>query len=140
MHVAETGPREPAPVASEQIIQMPLGLLGFEQFKRYRLLAKPEEAPFLWLQVVDDPNLAFLVISPFVARPDYGPDLAPEDVAYLGLLKPEDALIFNIVTVRPGAPATVNLKGPIVLHRQRRLAKQVIPLNAAQYDLRHPLT
>lgn len=128
------------PDASEQIIRVPLGLLGFERFKRYRLLAHPEEAPFLWLQVVDEPSLAFLVVSPFVARADYAPELAPEDATFLGLVRPQEALMFNIVTVRAGAPATVNLKGPIVLHRQRLLAKQVIPLNAALYDLRHPLS
>ena len=42
-------PDEPQrlPVKKEHIISMPLGLLGFEQVKKYVLLANPEEEPFL---------------------------------------------------------------------------------------------
>ena len=35
--------------------------------------------------------------------------------------------------------ATVNLKGPIVLNRRTLVAKQVIPLNAPEYSVAHPL-
>jgi flagellar assembly factor FliW len=126
-------------VRKENVIRMPLGLLGFEEIKQYVLLSSPEDEPFLWLQMLDDPNHAFLVISPFVLEPDYSPDLSDDDVEFLGLKAPEDALIVNIVTLRNGAGATVNLKGPIVLNRHTMVAKQVIPLNAAQYSLRHPV-
>jgi flagellar assembly factor FliW len=123
-------------VRKENVIRMPLGLLGFEEIKQYVLLSNPEDEPFLWLQMLDDPNHSFLVISPFVIDPDYSPDLSDDDVKFLGLEAPEDALIINIVTLRNGA-ATVNLKGPIVLNRHTMVAKQVIPMNAAQYSLRH---
>jgi flagellar assembly factor FliW len=45
----------------------------------------------------------------------------------------------NIVTLRNQGPSTVNLKGPIVVNRCTRIAKQVIPLNAGLYPLQHPL-
>lgn len=118
---------------------MPLGLLGFEHIKEYALLANPDEAPFLWLQVLADPSVAFLVISPFVVVPAYQPDIGPDDAEFLGLTQPHDALVFNVVTLRPGGRATVNLKGPVVVNRRTLLGKQVIPLNAAEYELRHPL-
>jgi flagellar assembly factor FliW len=126
-------------VNAECRIQMPLGLLGFEQFKSFALVTNPEEEPFLWLQVVAEPKLAFLVISPFVVVPDYQPDISEEDAGSLGLQSPEETLIFNIVTVHGAQQATVNLKGPIVLNRRTLVAKQIIPINAPNLPVAHPL-
>jgi flagellar assembly factor FliW len=129
---------ETVPVKTENVIHMPAGLLGFENVKRFVLLTNPEEAPFSWLQAVGDPNLAFLVVSPFEAVPDYQPDLSDEDVKYLGLKNPEDALIYNIVTLRQGE-ATMNLKGPIVINKFTLRGKQVVLQNASAWSVRHPL-
>jgi len=119
-------------------LQLPLGILGFEENKQYALLSKPEEAPFLWLQMLDEPNLSFLVISPFYVMPTYQPQLREEDVAFLGLQSPEDAIICNIVSLGKSG-GSVNLKGPIVINRRTRRGKQVIPVNAANYETDHPL-
>ena len=139
MKVAETAERPSLAVQTENVIQMPFGLLGFEQFKQYQLLSSAEEAPFLWLQMVEDPSVAFLVVSPFTVMPNYKPDLPEDDVEFLGLEKPEDALIINIVTLHKDGGATVNLKGPIVVNRHTLRAKQVIPVNAPKFALQHPL-
>jgi flagellar assembly factor FliW len=125
-------------VKTENLIHMPSGLLGFENLKRFVLLSNPEEAPFSWLQVIDDPSLAFLVLPPFEAVPDYQPDISDDDAASLELKKSEDALIYNIVTIRPGS-ATINLKGPIVINRFNLRGKQVVLQNASRWDVRHPL-
>jgi len=126
-------------VRSENVVHLPLGLLGFEQIKKYVLLANPEEAPFLWLQVLDDPTLAFLVLSPSEVVPNYQPEITDEDSEFIGLKTPQDALIYNIVTLRPNGRATMNLKGPIVLNRFTLTGKQIVISNAAQYALQHPL-
>lgn len=128
------------PVAQPQnIVRLPMGLLGFEQFKEYFLLADPAEDPFLWLQVPHNADLAFLVISPQPLLPDYKPKISPEDVAFLGLTSEADAALLSIVTMRGPNQATLNLKGPIILNRRTLVAKQVIPANAAEYSVRHPL-
>lgn len=123
----------------QHLIRLPLGLLGFEDIKDYVLLSNPGEEPFLWLQVLNNPSLAFLVLSPFAVLPDYSPDIAAEDAQFLQIRDAADALIFNIVTMR-GQNATLNLKGPIVLNRHTLVGKQVIPVNAAEYSVQHPLT
>jgi flagellar assembly factor FliW len=125
-------------VTKENVIHMPAGLLGFEQIKRFVLLSNPEDAPFSWLQVIDDPSLAFLVLPPFQALPDYQPEISDDDCDYLQIQKPTDAYIYNIVTLR-GEFATVNLKGPIVINRFTLRGKQVVLQNAAKYSVRHPL-
>jgi flagellar assembly factor FliW len=71
--------------------------------------------------------------------PDYQPDIAEADVKFLELTTPADALLVNIVTLRGDGQATINLKGPVVINRHTMVGKQVIPNNAAQYSLHHPL-
>jgi flagellar assembly factor FliW len=132
---------EPQNKSAEQaaIITLPLGLLGFEQTKRYMLIADPDEAPFMWLQMVDEPRKSFIVIQPNTFLEKYEPELSDEDVRFLGLTNPEDAVVLNIVTVRGQNNATVNLKGPIVINRNTLIGKQVVPLNATDYSVQHPL-
>lgn len=125
-------------VKPENIIKMPLGLMGFEHIKQFVLLSKPDEAPFGWLQVVGDANLAFLVVSAFDVLPGYQPDVSDEDARFLGLEGPEDALVYGIVTLR-GTQGTVNLKGPVILNRRTLVGKQVVIMNAAEYSLQQPL-
>ncbi len=116
-----------------------MGILGFEQMKDYLLIANPDEEPFRWLQVKGNPSLAFVVIEPFLVAPDYRPDIPAVDVEFLGLSAPEEAALFNIVTVHGPDRATVNLKGPVVINRNTGIGKQVVIANAADYSVQHPL-
>lgn len=140
MKVAECSETPTLQERGQQPIRLPLGLLGFEDIKDYVLLANPGEEPFLWLQVVNNPSLAFLVLSPFSVLPNYRPDIAAEDAEFLKLREAGDALIFNIVTMRGAQNATLNLKGPIVLNRHTLIGKQVIPVNATEYSVQYPLS
>jgi flagellar assembly factor FliW len=139
MKFAATKDTKLNPVKPENIIHMPLGLLGFEHIRNYVMLANSEEAPFCWLQVMDDSTLAFLVISPFDVLPAYQPDVGVEDVRFLGIKEPQDAILFNIVTLRGGGRATVNLKAPILINRHTLIGKQAVPVNALHYNLQHPI-
>jgi len=132
--------RARTPAESQGVIRLPGGLLGFEKAKNYVLLGCPEEAPFLRFQMDEDPKLAFLAIDPAIAVDGYQPDLSEEDTQFLALKNPEDALLFNIVTLHRDGTATVNLKGPIVVNRRTLIGKQVIPLNSANYSLQHALS
>ena len=120
-------------------VRMPTGMLGFEEIKDYVLVSNPEEHPFAWLQVQDNTSLAFVVIDPFVAMPDYQPDIPQSDVEFLKLKQADDALLLSVVTIHDDQRATVNMKGPIVINRHTHIGKQVIIANAAMYSVTHPL-
>jgi flagellar assembly factor FliW len=139
MNIAELDTVKPSASRSETVIHLPSGLLGFEQVKRFVLSAVPGEEPFQWFRDQKNPALAFVVISPFEVLPNYLPDLPSEDVTALKLESPDDALLLNIVTLRRGGRATVNLKGPIVINRFSLTGKQVVLANAADYSVQHPL-
>ncbi|HEY3913357.1 MAG TPA: flagellar assembly protein FliW [Verrucomicrobiae bacterium] len=123
----------------QEVIQLPLGLLGFERVKKYILLAKPGEEPFMWFQMIEDAKKAFLVIQPYHVVPNYQPDISEQDVEFLDLINPAEALVLNIVTLRGHMKGTANLRGPIIINRRTLIGKQVIPVNAAQYAIKHPL-
>ena len=127
-----------APVVTEA--RLPMGLLGFERIKDYLLVANASEEPFQWLQVKDNAALAFVVIDPFLALPEYQPDIPQTDVEFLGLEDPHDAILFNIVTVYSPTRATVNLKGPVIFNRRTMIGKQVVLANAGIYSVEHPLS
>lgn len=135
----ETNRLEAVAVQNENIVNLPLGLLGFENIKRYALLQNASESPFRWLQVIDQPDLAFLVLPALEVFPDYEPDVPAEDVKFLGLNSPDDALVFNIVTLGAKGSATANLKGPIIINRFTLKGKQVVLANASRYSIQHPL-
>ncbi len=139
MESVETNRLTPKAVRDENIIHLPLGLLGFESIKRYALLVNPNETPFRWLQVLDQPDLAFLVLPALEVFPDYEPDVPTEDVRFLELNSPDDALVYNIVTLSAKGSATVNLKGPIVINRFTLKGKQVVLANASRYSIQQPL-
>lgn len=139
MEATEPRPATATADRAESVIKMPLGLLGLEEFKRFSLQANPDEDPFLWLKVLDERKMSFLVLSPFVVLPTYEPEIPDEDGTFLELQDPQDTLILSIVTMHGSQQATINLKGPIVLNRRTMVAKQVIPRNASDYSVAHPL-
>jgi len=126
-------------VDNRQIVRLPMGLLGFEQFKEYVLLSNLDEAPFRWLRVQDNSALAFVVIDPFLVLPDYSPDIPKPDVEFLKLKAPSDAMLLGIVTIHEAGRATMNLKGPVVINRHTLVGRQVIIANANNYSVTHPL-
>lgn len=126
-----------APASCE--VRLPMGLLGFEQIKDYLLTTNPSEEPFRWLRVKENPALAFVVVEPFLALPEYEVDIPQADADFLRLAQPEDAILYCIVTLHTNQRASVNLKGPIVINRHTGIGKQVIPSNAGNYSINYPL-
>lgn len=139
MNTLEITETEKTTTGSRDSVRLPHGLLGFENIKNYRLLTSPDEAPFLWFQMLDGGKYFLLLVPPGNVVSDYQPDIPAEDVKFLELNDPSEALILNTVTLKRDGQATVNLKGPIVINRRTWVGKQVIPTNACDYPVSHPL-
>jgi flagellar assembly factor FliW len=128
----------PVDVSEKQKILLPAGLFGFESLKDYVML-DAERQPFFWLQSTESVAVAFIMISPFLFRPDYELNLSDDELDDIGLSSPEAALVFSIVTIpSDGGPMTANLQGPIVINRDTRLGKQLI-LNDPRWKTRHDI-
>ena len=124
-------------ISEDSILHMPEGVLGFGSCKRYVLLQDEPETPYKWLQAVDDPVLAFIVINPLDFFPDYDIDLAEEDAESIGLRDAARAALITTVTVdKKQGRVTTNLLGPIVINSDNLHAKQVV-LQDERYGTKH---
>jgi flagellar assembly factor FliW len=125
-------------VNERQKVTFPSGLFGFEALKDYVLL-DAEQQPFYWLQSLDEEKTAFILIDPFLFRPDYEMDIDNEELRPIGITDPEKAVIFTIVTVPPdNSPMTANLQGPLVINRDNRLGVQAV-LTDSRWKTKHDI-
>ncbi len=126
-------------VPEEKVLHFPDGLLGFESCRRFVILEHGPETPFKWLQGVDDPDLAFVILNPAEFLPGYTVELGRDDVVKLGLKEAGEAAVYVLVVI-PEDPSqmTANLQGPLVLNAERRLGRQVV-LADGRYRTRHPI-
>jgi flagellar assembly factor FliW len=113
--------------SKEDIISFPAGIPGFEASKEFVLVSIPEYVPFEWLVSVDGTRLRFAVINPMLFLPTYAPTILKEQLSDLQMEKPEDVLLYSIVTIHENPlESTANLVGPIIINKQKRIGKQVI--------------
>jgi len=118
-------------VQEERVLTFTQGLFAFEERKCYILLENEDpDNPLWWLQSLDDPNLVFVLINPFLFKPDYEFDLTDEEVAELGLQKPEDTVVFSLVVIPDDVKKmTANLLAPLIINAQTKRGKQIVILN-----------
>ena len=113
-------------VSQERLLTIPEGLFGFEDYKNFALVDSDYE-PFIWLQSTDEPNLAFLIVDPFLICSSYETDIDDDSLAKIGIKNPEDIIIMTIVTVpADGSAITANFQGPLVINKNNRQCMQVI--------------
>lgn len=126
-------------IRDTEVIELPQGLIGFPELKRYLLLDHDKESPFKWLQSLDDGSIAFVLINPLLFKPDYEVEVTDAEVSDLTLENEDDAVISVIVTM-PSNPQnmTANLKAPLVFNLKNRKGKQII-LSANTYTTRHSI-
>ncbi len=126
-------------ISEETIISFPNGVLGFPDSTNYVLINTDDNSPLKWLQSLDDPALAFVVTNPNLFKPDYIIDAYRKDLKDINVQEAEDVLILVIVTV-PNDPSkmTANLKGPILINTQNRMAKQLV-IDNNEYEIKFRL-
>lgn len=113
-------------VEENKIVYFPDGILGFEKNKMFALI-ESEYEPFINLQSVDDKNLSFLMVDPFLICPNYEVDIDDESLNKLETSSPEDIIIMTIVTIpSDSSNVTANFLGPIVINRKNNLCMQYI--------------
>jgi flagellar assembly factor FliW len=125
-------------INEKQIIDFPEGVLGFDYIKKFVLLdTEDQSSPLKWMQAIDEPDLAFIVIRPADFMAQYELVISQNDLHIVKAERLEDLLVFAIVTI-PSNPAemTANLQGPIIINPAARIGKQAILLTD-RYSIKH---
>ncbi len=121
------------------IFYMTSPLLGFAHLSDFLLISSEEHLPFYIYHSAEDPTVSFVVIDIKTFFPDYAPEIHKRDLKVLQAKSKDDLVLFGIVVV-PANPkeATVNLKAPLAINVQKKLAKQII-LEDDRYQIKTPL-
>lgn len=124
----------------EKVIYFENGILGFEEYKRYTLLFDNENgdrSDVFWLQSLDEPILALPVLSPFLIREEYNPQVEDELIKPLGELTPENIVVMVSITIPSDVmKMSANLKAPFIINSDTKKGSQIIVENA-DYDIKY---
>ena len=114
------------------------GVPGFEEVKRFILIDNEQEgSPFKWLQGVDEPKPAFVIIDPFAIRKDYEVKLDDEVLRELDINEAGTVSVYCIVVVPDDiSKMTVNLQAPLIINTASHKGRQLI-LDTDRYGVRH---
>ena len=127
-------------VSPDAVITTPQGLVGFPSARCFALIEHEPGHPFQWLQSLDDPSLAFLVIDPYRFFPDYEVEMSEDKAETLGIRDSGETQVLTTVTIRRSSgEVTTNLLGPLVVGLSTRRAVQVV-LDGDRYTTRHLLS
>jgi len=131
-----TRPYGETDIDERQVLSLPWGLLGFEDLRSWALL-DAAQPPFYWLQSLERPEIAFVLIDPRNFRPDYEPGADPAELSALELSSDEERLVFAIVTIpAESTRMSANLQGPLLINRRTRVGRQLVSVDP-RWGVRH---
>jgi flagellar assembly factor FliW len=126
-------------VADESLLIFPSGLVGFPAFRRFVVLDVAKDSDYQWLQSVDEPSLAVVIVDVHLLQPEFRLDVPDEGLAELDMTQTDPILVMAVVTIPSGKPdqATANLRAPLIVNLRTRKGKQMILHESI--PLRYPL-
>ena len=127
-------------IEDERVFNFVMPIIGFNELKNFVIIDFNKDSFFKWLQSVEDPTLAFPIVSVFSMNVDYSIDLPDNVVEKLKINNVESLLVMNIASIPQENPqgTTLNLLAPIVFNLDEKIAGQVI-LSGSGYDTSFPL-
>lgn len=127
-------------IDEKDILNFPKGILAFEEFNKFVIInSTEEELPFSWLQSIDEKDVAFIIIDPFLFKKDYEVDLSDKVIEELAIESESDVAIYTFLVIPEQVDQmTANLTGPIVININKNLGKQVV-LEDKRYHTRHKI-
>ncbi len=127
-------------VEEDKIVHFETGIPAFEEEHEFLIIPYDEESPYVFLQSLTTPDLAFLMTVPFVFFPDYEFEIDDESLGKLGIREQEELLIYTILTLPGGRvkDMTANLMAPVVINTTNMQARQVV-LDRSRYTTKHRL-
>ena len=126
-------------VDETKVIEMKGPILGFGSLNKFAMIVHEEGSPFHWLQSLDDGTIAFIIVDPFLIKPDYEPEIDDQALAMLEVEHAQDVNLKAIITIRSQpVKITANLRAPLVINKHKKLAGQVI-LEDEQYPVQYTI-
>jgi flagellar assembly factor FliW len=111
-------------VPEEKAFIFPEGLIGFPSLRRFVILDY-RDTELQWLQSVDEPDIAFMVINPFLLTNEYQFELPEPARVLLEVEDPSEVVTLVILRVE-GGKVIANFQGPLVINSRTRKGLQLV--------------
>jgi flagellar assembly factor FliW len=126
-------------IKDESILTFESGIPGFEEEKKFTIIALPENPTFQILQSIQTKELGFVITVPYIFYKEYEFDLDESTIQQLEIKEPNDVTVYSIVTLQDTLQnSTLNLQAPVIVNVKNKKAKQMV-LNDKRYKTKHPL-
>ncbi len=122
----------------EDLVVFPWGLPGFDHLKTFAVLSLSNQDHLVWLQSLEDVDVAIPAADPWVFFPSYDPKIPAFARLSLDLDKAEDFTILGIVVVPEHGQMYMNLMAPVLVNLRSRVARQVA-LEIGGYSVATPI-
>lgn len=123
----------------EKEINFKNGLLGLEEYKKYKITKIEGNDSFYLLQSCEDVELAMVVMNPFQFIEDYEITLDDAVVKNLNIKDEREVIVFNTVTLaNEEKDFTTNLVAPLIINVKNNCAEQII-LNNSKYKIKEKI-
>lgn len=137
--ILETGRFGQIAIGDDHKITIPRGLLGFTEYREFCFIDPGDDTLILWLQSLENKELAFPVLEPKVFYPQYVVNLSGTEMRELKLKTVKSATVFSILTIpQDVTQMTANIKAPLVINLEKKLGRQVV-LQENDYNIKHPM-
>lgn len=119
-----------------EIISFERGIPGFDYLRKFIIKEVGEDSPFGILQSIEDKDIGFIIISPFMINNSYEIKLNEEILKNLNIEKEEEVVLYSLVTLSEKAEnITANLKAPLVINIKSKKGEQYI-LDKEEYKIK----
>lgn len=127
-------------IEENRIFNFVVPIIGFDMLHKFIILDPNKDTLFKWLQSIEDPALAFPIISVSALNLDYTIDLPDNIVETLDIKNVESLLVMNITSIPQENPkgTTINLLAPLIFNLDNQNAAQVV-LSGSGYDISYPM-
>ena len=127
-------------IEENRIFNFVMPIIGFDMLHKFIIIDPNKDTLFKWLQSIEDPALAFPIISVSALNLDYTIDLPDNIVETLDIKNVESLLVMNITSIPQENPkgTTIHLLAPLIFNLDNQNAAQVV-LSGSGYDISYPM-
>ncbi len=124
-------------VREEDIITFVQPILGFDECRKFMLVEDKDFFPIQWLQSIEEAALIFPVVHPLHFGVTYTENASSINLEDIQIENIDNAVIYTLLVIPSDKieNASTNLRAPIIINPESKLAKQVV-YEDADYPVR----
>lgn len=129
-------------ISEDKVLTFDKGLIGLDEYKKFTIVYNDEKSDsksIMWLQSLDNQELALPIMDPTLIVETYDPVVEDELLSSIGDVSTAEPLILVTLTVPADiTKMTSNFKAPIIINVDTLKACQVIVENE-EYKVKFPI-